>query len=246
MSVEFHHSSFLAVSRTLDTWHRAIDLCLFYPFLSFYRRSPCLSAPSIPPRLCFFRFPSAFRAARTRECNKRRGVFIRAVKWHSVSYCRGTSILVFAAWLDGRVNPWSRNTTARWNFRDSLSNGRQRWLGEKKTKKIAEWKNADGSGGRGLEMKRSIRSARIAISSGLIRQTGRETRRAGVWMFHYRAAKTIFPCVIAFLWRISWIVFFMRQQGGRDLIVMNYCGQGRIPGDRKMLTNIETRRQICI
>lgn len=81
-------------SRNVTLSYRPMPVLPLSLFLSAVSVPP---GPSIPPRLCFFRFPSAFRAARTRECNKRRGVFIRAVKWHSVSYCRGTSVLVFEA-----------------------------------------------------------------------------------------------------------------------------------------------------
>lgn len=41
--------------------------------------------------------PASIRVAAARKCNKRCRVFTRTVKWCSVSYCRRTSILVFAA-----------------------------------------------------------------------------------------------------------------------------------------------------
>lgn len=87
------------------------------PFISLFGIS---RGTMFTSRLCCSQRLPAIRIAAARKCNKRRRGFTRTVKWHSVSYCGRTSILVFA---DARVARDVRYSTGRWNFCDFLFDG---------------------------------------------------------------------------------------------------------------------------
>lgn len=115
--LEFHSVSFSPLffelrnnatpSRNVTRSYRPLPLFPSFFRLAFGRPLSPFSLPSLLPlplfaisratvlHLASLSLPASIRAAR--KCNKRCRVFTRTVKWYSVSYCRGTSILVFAA-----------------------------------------------------------------------------------------------------------------------------------------------------